>query len=393
MDKPKQSNKVQKLKTEYLPTNEFYSQVIDSLEDYAVLTTDENLIINSWNSGAVSIFKYSPQEILGKHFKTIFTKEDIRKNIPGIEIHRATKEGRAKDERWHLKKDKSIFYASGLVFPLNDENKNCIGFVKILRDLTDKKNAEVAIKKYLKELEELNIHKEKTLSVLSHDLRSPLTTMLASTTFLKSKFQTIKPADAHQMLEILHVSTKNMLSMLNNLVEWARIKYAAEIFTPEVLNLRNYVFQVTESMHENAALKEIEVTNEIHSNIAVYADRKMLNSIVQNILSNAIKYTPTGGKITIKAKIYKNKVVVEIKDTGTGMSAEVLDKLLKAEIQAPKAAITSEDGAGIGLLLVKGFLEKNGGKISVKSQLGKGTTFCFSLPIPSDVLINAHNDL
>ena len=392
MDKSKLNSQTRKLRMEYLPTNDFYSQVVDSLEDYAVLTTDEDLIINSWNSGAESIFKYSAKEIIGKHFKTIFTKEDIKKGIPGIEIHRATKEGRAKDERWHLKKDKNIFYASGLVFPLNDENKNCIGFVKILRDLTDKKNAEVAIKKYLKELEELNIHKEKTLSVLSHDLRSPLTSMLASTTFLKSKFESLKPADALQMLDILHISTKNMLGMLNNLVEWARIKYAAEIFTPEVLNLRNYVFQVTENMHENAALKEIEVKNDIHSKIAVYADRKMLSSIIHNIVSNAIKYTPISGKITIDAKIVKNKVVVEVKDTGIGMTAEVLEKLLSSEIHAPKTSITNEDGAGIGLLLVKGFLEKNGGKISVKSQLGKGTSFYFSLPIPTDILINAKND-
>ena len=389
MDKSKSNSQTRKLRMEYLPTNDFYSQVVDSLEDYAVLTTDEDLIINSWNSGAESIFKYSSKEIIGKHFKTIFTKEDIKKGIPGIEIHRATKEGRAKDERWHLKKDKNIFYASGLVFPLNDENKNCIGFVKILRDLTDKKNAEVAIKKYLKELEELNIHKEKTLSVLSHDLRSPLTSMLASTTFLKSKFESLKPADALQMLDILHISTKNMLGMLNNLVEWARIKYAAEIFTPEVLNLRNYVFQVTENMHENAALKEIEVKNDIHSKIVVYADRKMLSSIIHNIVSNAIKYTPTSGKVTIDAKIVKNKVVVEVKDTGIGMTTEVLEKLLSSEIHAPKTSITNEDGAGIGLLLVKGFLEKNGGKISVKSQLGKGTSFYFSLPIPKDILINA----
>ena len=216
--------------------------------------------------------------------------------------------------------------------------------------------------------------------------------MLASTTFLKSKFESLKPADALQMLDILHISTKNMLGMLNNLVEWARIKYAAEIFTPEVLNLRNYVFQVTENMHENAALKEIEVKNDIHSKIAVYADRKMLSSIIHNIVSNAIKYTPISGKITIDAKIVKNKVIVEVKDTGIGMTAEVLEKLLSSEIHAPKTSITNEDGAGIGLLLVKGFLEKNGGKISVKSKLGKGTSFYFTLPIPTDILINAQND-
>jgi PAS domain S-box-containing protein len=382
MNKSEPKKEGQKLKKAYLPTNEFYSQVVDSLEDYAVLTTDENLIINSWNSGAERIFQYKNKEIIGKHFRTIFTAPDVKKNIPLIEIKRAAKEGRATDERWHLKKDKKLFYASGLVFPLNDLEQNCIGYVKILRDLTDKKNSEESIKKYLEELEELNIHKEKTLSVLSHDLRSPLTSMLASTTFLKSRFETIKPADAVQMLEILHISTKNMLDMLNNLVEWARIKYAAEIFTPETLNLRNYVFQITEVTYENAALKEIEIVNKIQSDIFVLADRKMLNSILQNILSNAIKYTPLGGKIIINAKLKDFKVLVEIKDNGIGISDEVLKKLFFPKVESLTNKRNDDAGAGIGLLLVKSFLDKNGGEISVKSKLNKGTSFCFTLPTP-----------
>jgi two-component system CheB/CheR fusion protein len=341
-------------------------------------------MINSWNSGAENIFKYSSEDIIGQHFKTIFTKEDIRKGIPDNEISRAKKEGRATDERWHLKKDKNIFYASGLVFPLIDENKNRIGFVKILRDLTDKKNAEEAIKKYLKELEDLNNHKEKTLAVLSHDLRSPLTSMLASTTFLKSRFETIKPADTAQMLEILHISTKNMLGMLNNLVDWARIKYAAEIFTPETLILRNYISHAIENVYENAALKKVEIINKIEDNISVIADIKMLNSILQNILSNAIKYTSAEGKITISAKLKNGKAIVEINDTGVGMSKEKSDKLFTPKVEALTLQRKEEEGAGIGLLLVKGFLEKLGGKISVKSQLGKGTSFYFSLPLSTD---------
>lgn len=381
MDKPELKSKTSKLKKVYLPTNEFYSQVIDSLEDYALLTMDEDLMINSWNSGAENIFKYAPEDIIGKHFKTIFTKEDIRKGIPDDEITRAIKEGRATDERWHLKKDKNIFYASGLVFPLVDENKNRIGFVKILRDLTDKKNAEEAIKKYLKELEELNNHKEKTLAVLSHDLRSPLTSMLASTSFLKSRFDTLKPADTSQMIEILHISTKNILGMLNNLVDWARIKYAAEIFTPEPLNLKNFIAEAMENVYENALLKKVEIINKIADDIRIIADVKMLHSILQNILSNALKYTPSDGKITISAMLENDNAIIEIKDTGVGMSKEQSNKLFTPKVEVLTTQRKEEEGAGIGLLLVKGFLEKLGGKISVKSQLGKGTSFYFSLPL------------
>ena len=373
------------LKERYVPTAEFYSQIIDSLQDYSIFTVDTELNINSWNSGATKIFQYETDEMIGKPFETIFTEEDRKANIPKAEIDKALKSGRSVDIRWHLCKDGTTFYADGLVFPLKNDKDEVIGYVKILRDITVRKRTEDAIKKYTKELEELNTHKEGILAILSHDLRSPLTGIIQGAEYLKTNFDKVKPALAKELLEELHKSTINELNMLDYLVEWARIKYAAEAFTPTKIELTRYVQRVFETLKETASVKTINLHHEIEENTTVFADEKMLLSIIQNIVSNAIKHTNDGGHVTVTAKESDDKMIIEIKDTGIGMSKEIQDKLFAPQVSSLSKAREDNKGAGIGLLLVKGFLERNGGEIWVESQVGQGSSFYFTLPINKPV--------
>ena len=369
------------LKSRYIPTTEFYSQIIDSLQDYSIFTLDEELIINSWSSGSTKIFGYETDEIIGEHFDIIFTEEDIKLGIPKNEIETALKEGRATDNRWHICKDGSKFYAYGLVFPLTGKDGEMLGYVKILRDLTERKKSEDAIKKYVRDLEELNNHKESVLAILSHDLRSPLTGMIGAAKYLKSNFSTMEQSDVKDMLELVYKSSKDELNMLDYLVEWARIKYASEVFSPTKIELVHYVQKVFNTLNETAELNAINLHHEIEENESVFADGKMLLSILQNIVSNAIKHTHPGGKITVSAKRKEDKIIVEIKDSGVGMSKEIQAKLFTPQMKVLSSARKENKGAGIGLLLVKGFLEKNGGEIWVESIEGEGSSFYFTLPI------------
>ena len=369
------------LKRRYIPTTEFYSQIIDSLQDYSIFTLDEEFIINSWSSGSTKIFGYETDEIIGEHFDIIFTEEDIKLGIPKNEIETALKEGRATDNRWHICKDGSKFYAYGLVFPLTGKDGEMLGYVKILRDLTERKKSEDAIKKYVKDLEELNTHKESVLAILSHDLRSPLTGMIGAAKYLKSNFSTMEQSDVKEMLDLVYKSSTDELNMLDYLVEWARIKYASEVFSPTKIELVKYVQKVFNTLNETAELNAINLHHEIEENESVFADGKMLLSILQNIVSNAIKHTHPGGKITVSAKRKEDKIIVEIKDSGVGMSKEIQAKLFTPQMNVLSSARKENKGAGIGLLLVKGFLEKNGGEIWVESIEGEGSSFYFTLPI------------
>jgi PAS domain S-box-containing protein len=369
------------LKNKYIPTAEFYSQIIDSLQDYSIFTIDNNFIINSWSSGSTKIFGYETEEVIGEPFNLIFTAEDLKNGIPKREIETALKEGRATDNRWHIAKDKSLFYAYGLVFPLIGLDGERLGYVKILRDLTDRKQSEDAIKKYVRELEELNTHKESVLAILSHDLRSPLSAIIGTAKYLKENFHKMKPEAVQEMLDLLYKSSVDELDMLDYLVEWARIKYASDAFSPSQLKLTEYIDKVFETLNETALVNTINLHHEIEENISVFADGKMLISIIQNIVSNAIKHSETGGTITVLAKTKNDKIIVQVKDTGVGMSKEIIEKLFTPQMKTLSETRKKNKGAGIGLLLVKGFLEKNGGEIWVESIEGEGSSFYFTLPI------------
>jgi two-component system CheB/CheR fusion protein len=379
MEKDQINSKI--LKSNYIPTAEFYSQIIDSLQDYSIFTLDNDYVINSWSSGATKIFGYEPDEIIGEHFDTIFTDEDKKNGIPTNEIETALKEGRATDNRWHICKDKSIFFASGLVFPLTGLDGEMLGYVKILRDLTERKKSEDAIKNYVKELEDLNTHKESVLAILSHDLRSPLSSIIATTGYLKENFERLDPSVVKEMLELLHKASTDELNMLDYLVEWARIKYAAEVFSPRKIELVGYVQKVFETLNDTASLNTINLHHEIDENTTVFADGKMLLSVIQNIVSNAIKHSLPGGEIKVTAKTADDKIIVRIQDSGIGMSKEIQEKLFTPQMNLLSKARQENKGAGIGLLLVKGFLEKNGGEIWVESIMGEGSSFYFTLPL------------
>jgi len=379
MEKKQDNPKI--LKNKYIPTAEFYSQIIDSLQDYSIFTLDKEFIINSWSSGSTKIFGYETDEVIGEHFDLIFTEEDLKNGIPKREIETALKEGRATDNRWHITKDKSLFYAYGLVFPLIGLDGEMLGYVKILRDLTDRKQSEDAIKKYVRELEELNTHKESVLAILSHDLRSPLSAIIGTAKYLKENFYKMKPDAVQEMLDVLYKSSTDELDMLDYLVEWARIKYASDVFSPTKIKLIEYIDKVFETLNETASINTINLHHEIEADTSVFADGKMLISIIQNIVSNAIRHTEKGGTITVSAKSMDDKTIVQVKDTGVGMSKEIMEKLFTPQIKTLSETRKKNKGAGIGLLLVKGFLEKNGGEIWVESIKGEGSSFYFTLPI------------
>ncbi len=369
------------LKNKYIPSAEFYSQIIDSLQDYSIFTLDKEFNINSWSLGSSKIFGYETDEVIGVPFDIIFTEEDLQSGIPKKEIETALKEGRATDNRWHIAKDKSLFYAYGLVFPLIGLEGELLGYVKILRDLTDRKQSEDAIKKYVGELEDLNTHKESVLAILSHDLRSPLSGIIGTAKYLKENFHKMKPDAVQEMLDLLYKSSMDELDMLDYLVEWARIKYASDVFSPTQIKLTEFIEKVFETLKETASINTINLHHEIEENTSVFADKKMLISIIQNIVSNAIKHTEKGGTITVSAKSQDDKIIVQVKDTGIGMSREIMDKLFTPQMKTLSETREKNKGAGIGLLLVKGFLEKNDGEIWVESVEGEGSSFYFTLPI------------
>ena len=363
-------------KNPYIPTTEFYSQVIDSLEDYSIFTLDKELNINSWNTGARKLFQYETEDVIGKHFDIIFTEEDKKNEIPKLEIAKSLKEGKANDNRWHIRKDKSKFYAFGLVYQLKGDDGKMLGYVKILRDLTERKKSE----KYAKEMEDNSIHRESMIGILSHDLRSPLAGIIGAAEYLKLNFDKKESVTVKEMLDLLHQTSKDGLKKLDYLLEWARIKYVSEAFSATDIDLFEYVKKVFDILNKNAFEKNVQLHNEIKKDISVFADGEMVISILQNLVSNAIMYSHSGGKIIVSAERKEDEIIIKIMDTGIGMNKEIMENIFTPQISSLLNISGGDKGSGIGLLLVKGFVEKNGGEIWVESKEGEGSSFYFTLP-------------
>lgn len=230
------------------------------------------------------------------------------------------------------------------------------------------------------ELKALNISKDKFLSVISHDLRNPLTSLLISSENLNKDADKLSAKDIKMFAGIIYRTSNKILKQLNELVEWAKQQREKVNFNPEKLQLLHSINESLELLRANAMQKAIHLANNIPNDIYVNADSLMLRSILQNIVTNAIKFTPYGGgAITVTAHTVDNVVEVCIRDNGTGMADETME-LLFGKATASLLGTNKERGTGLGLLLVKDFVAQHGGVIKVESELGKGTCFTFTIP-------------
>lgn len=231
------------------------------------------------------------------------------------------------------------------------------------------------------ELKALNLSKDKFLSVISHDLRNPLTSLLASSENLNKDAEKLRPEQIKMFSGIIYRTSNKILAQLNELVEWAKNQREKTEFKKQKLRLQHGINESLELLKANAIQKELALENEIDQDVYVYADSLMLRSILQNLVTNAIKFTPYGGgAIKVTAQPVDNMVEICIQDFGVGMSQETKEMLFGNSKSASLLGTSQEKGSGLGLMLVKDFVAQHGGTIHVDSELGKGTCFRFTMP-------------
>ncbi|MCF8231270.1 MAG: cache domain-containing protein [Bacteroidales bacterium] len=249
-------------------------------------------------------------------------------------------------------------------------------------DLTELKEAQAKLQQNEEELKKLNATKDKFFSIIAHDLKNPLNALSGFADLLKEEYDNYDEEERKEMIKNIITSTDNMAKLLQNLLEWSRSQMGRLSFNPVAFQPGEIIKENIELMKSQAAHKQIQLNYEKTAEPQpVYADKKMISTVLRNIISNAIKFSYPNGKITIRAEQEDNNCRVDIEDNGIGMTEEEKDKIFDVGEKFKKTGTSDEKGTGLGLILVKEFVEKNNGTIHVESTPNQGTTFSFTLPL------------
>ncbi len=248
------------------------------------------------------------------------------------------------------------------------------------------------IEKQKTTLKELNATKDKFFSIIAHDLKNPFSTILGFSELLLSRHRKYDENKREKFIKSIYNSSKNTLNLLENLLTWANTQKGIINYNPEKIHINNIIADNIDLLTPNASKKDISIVNLIKDTIKVSADKEMINFIVRNLISNAIKFTPKNGEITIYNKIIENKehklLSIIIEDNGVGIAPEDIEKLFRIDESFTTRGTEEESGTGLGLILCKEFIEKHGGKIGVESEPGNlpdgkagGSVFHFTIPL------------
>jgi len=350
--------------------------IIDGAEEFAIILMDPDLSITEWNLGAENVFGWTREEAVGQSGRIIFTPEDVKTGVPEAESTIAEREGRSADERWHIRKDSSRLWGSGIMTVLCNEDKTVKGFVKVLRDVTDRRQMEQELEKRVKartsELEAANKEMEGFTYSVSHDLRAPLRAIVSTSHILLEESAEKLNPEERNLLKRQGENANKMAILIDDLLRLSRIGRQEMAVTQfDFSELAQSVAQEFE--------RPSNISVEVQPGLIAIGDTKLIRLALENLIDNACKFSPDGGTIAVGSRETPNGTALFVADQGIGF-----DPRYEPKIFLPFERLHGDSdfpGTGIGLANVKRVVERHGGKIWAESAgAGEGATFYFTLP-------------
>lgn len=335
--------------------------------------------IKEVNLSAGKMFGTERSKLIDKHFSNYVPLEE-KEIFKLFLINVFSSKVKHSCELKIINKDKRILHVllEGLVLEdaLEPDEKCQVAVI----DLTDYKNIENSLKEATEKLKVLNVTKDKILSIISHDLRSPFQSLLGSSELLATEIESLSHDEIILFSKTLNNNLVNIYGLLDNLLHWSLMQRNLLEYEPVNLNLTDLVGKIIAISNQGALKKNISISNNIDNETFVYADADMLRTVIQNLITNAVKFTPQEGRINVSSVEKNGFIEVCFEDTGIGIDSEKSSNLLNFGAIFTTNGTAGEKGTGLGLSLCKEFVERNGGKIWVESELGKGSKFTITLP-------------
>ena len=361
--------------------------IVESTQDYAIIATDLHGTVTIWNPGAERMFGYTDAEMTGQPLACIYTEQDRADGVPAHEMQRAREDGRASDERWHRRKDGSIFFCSGAMTPLRDPD--LVGYAKIARDLTDSKRTEAQLEALLikeketrAELQAASAMKDDFLAVMSHELKHPLNLIHVNAELLSRLPEVRGVAAATRAADVIRHTVMNQAKIIDDLLDLSRVHTGKMSLDIRPTDWSAIVSRVIEAVTHDAQHLSLELISELDPSAAyVHADPVRVEQMVWNLVSNALKFTPRNGAIQARISLDGIDARLDVIDTGQGIATDLLPHVFDLFWQAERGTTRSRGGMGIGLALVKHLAEEHRGRVAVASD-GPGLGACFSVWLP-----------
>jgi PAS domain S-box-containing protein len=363
---------------------ELYRLLVESVRDYAIFALDPGGYIISWNPGAERLKGYRADEIIGQHFSIFYPDEDNKRGKPPWELEVATAEGRIEDEGWRIRKDGTRFWANVVITALRDEHGTLLGFAKITRDLTERMEAQeraIDTARRIAEVEALSRAKSQFLASMSHELRTPLNAIGGYAELIEMGLGGSVSEQQREYLARIRGSQQHLLRIINDLLNYSRIESGTLTYEQVPVSLPAVIESVTTMVEPQATGKGITLDKvACEDDVVALADRLKVEQIVLNLASNAVKFTPPGGRVTIACHDSGEHVAITVSDTGPGIPADRVDDVFEPFVQLGRSLSSGHEGAGLGLAISRDLARAMKGDVTVQTTSGKGAAFTVSLP-------------
>jgi PAS domain S-box-containing protein len=354
-------------------TEQNFRLLVESVIDYGIFMLDPEGHVASWNLGAERIKGYKADEIIGRHFSVFYPKEAQDSGWPQHELAIAKREGRFEDEGWRVRKDGSRFWANVVITAVRDETGTLRGFAKVTRDLTERKRVE--------ELEEAEKRINEFLAMLGHELRNPLAPIRNAVSILRAQ-PTLSPIE-ERVAGVIDRQLGHLTRLVDDLLDVSRITSGKIALRNEILDLIGPVTAAIEACRPMFDRKRQHFA--FHHDgrpVRVTGDATRLTQIVVNLLTNASKYTPPGGHVTLTIERTDHHALIQVKDDGIGIPPASIPRMFDLFVQGERGLDRSEGGLGLGLTLVRRLVQLHSGTVTAISKgAGQGTTFEVRLPL------------
>jgi PAS domain S-box-containing protein len=368
---------------------ERYRLLVESVYDYAIFLLDVDGRIATWNPGAQRFKGYKEHEIVGKHFSIFYPYKDIVAGKPEWELTEARRQGRIEDEGWRVRKDGTEFWANVTITALYDETGELVGYAKLTRDLTERKqkedelhSANRQLRAQSAELEHLSNMKDEFVSLASHQLRTPATGVKQYLGLILQGYAGELTEQQCEFIQKAYECNNRQIELVNDLLSIAQIDSGRVVLHKAETDLGALVQDVVAGQAEQFISRgQNAAFNEPAEPLYAHVDARNLRMAIENLVDNASKYTPEGGIITVSVAPTEYSAVITITDNGVGIAEEQVAKLFTKFSRIPNPLSERVGGSGLGLYWAYKVTQLHGGTIKVASKLGEGTTFEIVVPV------------